>query len=74
MENIKDEVWREWHKKWEADAAKHLGKEKLTFDEKRIAYYAWREAIEICNAEIEASNVELRGALKARPSDQRERT
>ena len=31
---------------WMRDAAKMLGKEKLTVDEQRIAHFAWRDAIE----------------------------
>lgn len=32
------------YKEWLDGAARQLGKEKLTIDEERVAYFAWREA------------------------------
>ena len=56
MKNIKDDSWKEWHKLWMKDAPKMLGKDKLTVDEQRIAYFAWRDAVDMCNAEMEAQH------------------
>ena len=50
---MSDDKMREEYRQWIVDAAERLGKKKLTVDEERIAYFAFRDACASKDSEIE---------------------
>lgn len=47
--------WEKYHAKWIKDAAWHIGKSELSFDEKRIAFFAVRDFVEDIKAIVSAA-------------------